>query len=204
MSAHTPRGTKLSDYSLFHGKVIVEHKAYLDSPEQQRKGQVLNAFFESLIFKYKIAREQIPSFRERLNPEERKKLQKLTDTFLHKLQNKIAECKDQIRDTKKILELPSAVGVALITFDRVRWMIPGVVAQRSWRSLPKLRHVDFAIAAIRTPDRGRVSIQYMGSANLDPKHQAILRGVLDVMGAGTPRKRYDLYTAMEMEWEGKL
>ncbi|WP_428530764.1 hypothetical protein [Rhodopila sp.] len=204
LSLGMPPGKKLADYALFAGRVILEHKAYLHTPDHDKKGRALNAFFESMIAKYHIPREQVPNFRERISLDEQKKLRKLEDGFYHKLQAKINACNNQIRDTKKFLGVPNAIGVAFITFDRVSWIIPGIVAQRSWRSLPNLRHTDFAIAAIRTPDFNRVSIQYMGPTDMDPKHQSALRDVLDVMAVGTRRKRYDLYTAMRMEWEGQI
>ncbi len=119
---HNVREGNRADYLLSNRSIIVEQKEYEDSAEHRMKGRQMYEFTNRLIQNGLSTNAEI------------KETERLKSKFYNKIGQKLHHASNQIASTKKILNLPNAVGVALLISDRVPGLMPVVVDDRVCRS----------------------------------------------------------------------
>ena len=126
---HTAK-EKRADYLAFERNIIVEQKEFHDSPQNREKGRALEELLGKLAAKNKFAGVNWPA----TSRDEEKQVSILAARFNDKIKDYIHTSDKQIRSTKRILNLPSAIGVLLLIFDEVAGIFPPVIRQRVERT----------------------------------------------------------------------
>jgi hypothetical protein len=181
-----PEGER-ADYLLCDGKVIIEHKDYEDTEEHRQKAEAMNDFSMSLVTKYNIPQMDIArgGLRDFITDPERAHLDRLHDLLTRRIQNRMQGANGQIGSTKRLLNIPDAIGVFLYTFDRVSWMVPAIPAQRFWRSFAteeqrSYNHLDVAIAVLR-PSSTTVLNFHALRTPYTPAQEEVARHILGIL-----------------------